>query len=125
MLKVGFHQAEGDLAGLCPVPIDEDLPGPAVRLAGEVEGPVEVQRGAHPVGQAQGVLLTQVPEGLTLGEGSGLALGVLRCQARPGFGDPGGFLGYDCFNLGLGGGFGGTHDQPAVGGDLQAEGLPV
>ena len=111
----------GDLAGLLPVPVDEDRLGPLKGVTGEMECAIELKGRASSVGQAQGVLLSQVPEGLPGGKGLGLKISSPVGDACLGFGDPGGFLIDHSLDLSIGCGSRCAHDQQAIGGDFQSE----
>jgi len=83
------------------------------------------EQGPLAVGQAQGILLAQIPEGFARGKGPGFEFCILSRPACLSFLDPGGFTFHHLLNLRFGGRFGGTHDQPTVKFDLQAESFPI
>ncbi len=78
-----------------------------------------------PVGELQGVLLTEIPEGFTGGEGLGLQVTITVGGFGLILGDPVCFAIHQCLDLGVGRNFGGAYHQFAVGVDFQADGAAV
>jgi len=103
LICVMLNQALGDLAGLLPIPGDEDLFCTILSRLREEECAVHVEGRALAVRQAQGVLLAQVPEGLSRREGLGGEWGIFLSQPGLGLCDPIRFPGDQGSNLRIGG----------------------
>ncbi len=103
LICIMLDQALGDLAGLLPVPGDENLFCTVLHRSGEEESTVQVEGWALAIRQTQGILLAQVPEGFSRREGLGLDWRVFLSQPGLGLCDPIRFPGDQGSNLRIGG----------------------